>query len=69
MTIWYIVPRRLRAPARATLATQSCPDCDYDLRSLLSLPDDSVASTLGPSVRPECGIRWPLVPPTIIAKL
>ena len=44
------------------LLTRSCPQCSYALTGL----SDGVPHTgSGPSACPECGTRWPLVPPAL----
>jgi len=57
--------RRVRRMVRATLERRQCPDCGYDLQALTELPDP-VSQALGPRACPECGVRWPLVPPRLV---
>lgn len=59
------IPRRVRKRARNAIDHQACPDCGYDLRNL-SGPD--TPHPVGPAACPECGVRWPLVPPAIIGQ-
>ncbi len=41
-----------------------CLSCGYDLRGLASVSDARLGDVhLGPAVCPECGYRWPRVPP------
>lgn len=54
--------RQVRTRIRATLNARQCPDCGYDLESLTESGDAAI-QLLGPTACPECGVRWPLVPP------
>ncbi len=57
---------RRRLPARIAKQQRNglCPDCGYQLRGI---GHDAVLHgaglDLGPAQCPECGVRWPLVPP------
>jgi len=53
---------RTRKRLRATLQSRQCPGCGYDLTALADGTDPG-GGVLGPAVCPECGVRWPLVPP------
>lgn len=60
-SVRYTLVKRLDA---AQLAGR-CPDCDHDLRGVPRHPQ--FAGTFpdaGPTRCPECGVDWPLVPPT-----
>lgn len=45
----------------------SCPFCGYDLMPPGGLGDGTAGVFIGPSRCPECGDRWPLVPPPVPA--
>lgn len=53
-----------RASLTRALKQRSCPDCGYDLRGTPRGIDPSVLGLdIGPRRCPECGARWPLLPP------
>jgi hypothetical protein len=56
--------REARFAARA-LEDVSCPACGYDLMPPGGLGDASRGVFVGPARCPECGDRWPLVPPPV----
>lgn len=55
MTLWL-------GRVRAALAGKACADCGYGLEGA---PVDERARYLGPRRCPECGGRWPCVPPGV----
>ena len=45
---------------QASIEEQRCPCCSYALRGV-----GDKAAAIGPTRCPECGNRWPLVPPPL----
>ncbi len=54
-----------RARFAAQVAAQRCTGCGYDLASLPEAIPPALADDIrfGPHICPECGRKWPLVPP------
>jgi len=61
----YIFYRRTRARAIRSLADSACPVCGYSLVGVPPALEPVLCAgvDVGPECCPECGFRWPLVPP------
>ncbi len=59
-TIRWVRAVRLARHLARSLYSKKCPVCLYNL--LPDLPMADIATRCSPSVCPECGLRWPLVP-------
>jgi len=65
LTGTYTPTDQRRTDHAAAIVKLACPACDYPLEPTPAFPPERTAGcNLGPSTCPECGLRWPLIPPS-----